>query len=150
MFFLFLCIVNSWAYNIDVDNARVFVNLNEGEENVRKNYFGFSVALYVDENSWENSLIIIGAPRANVSQIKTVVEPGSVFKCSIHLNESCKEWILDPTEDGQVKFKIVTAMQLRDNAWTGATIAIKNGTNPTVVVFIRVLFYIFTLFLRCS
>lgn len=131
-----LSIVKLWAYNVDVDNAKIFHYPKDNNENVRKNYFGFSVALYVDENFLENSLILVGAPRANVSQIKTVIEPGSIFKCSIQSNESCKEWILDSTEDGDIKFRSLTAVQLRDNAWTGATIAVKSGINPTVVVFI--------------
>lgn len=129
-----LSIVKLWAYNVDVDNAKIFHYPKDNNENVRKNYFGFSVALYVDENFLENSLILVGAPRANVSQIKTVIEPGSIFKCSIQSNESCKEWILDSTEDGDIKFRSLTAVQLRDNAWTGATIAVKSGINPTVVV----------------
>lgn len=138
MFFLLLISLlnnNLWAYNIDVDNVQIFHKPKKSDENERKNYFGFSVALYVDENLLENSLILVGAPRANVSQIKTVIEPGSVFRCPIQLNDECKEWILDPTEDGDIKFKSLTATQLRDNAWTGATIAIKSGINPTVVVF---------------
>ncbi|XP_033228288.1 integrin alpha-8-like isoform X2 [Belonocnema kinseyi] len=132
LFLILLCTVSLLAYNIDVKNAQIFTDPKEETVNERKSYFGFSVALYVDSNSWENSLILVGAPRANISLIKTVTEPGSVFKCSV--GGSCKEWILDPTEDGDIKFRSRTTSQLRDNAWTGATISVKNGTNPTVVV----------------
>ena len=134
LFLILMCIVSSLAYNIDVKNAQIFTDPKEATVNERKSYFGFSVALYVDLNNWENSLILVGAPRANITLVKTVTEPGSVFKCLIGSGGSCKEWILDPTEDGDIKFRSRTTSQLRDNAWTGSTIAIKNGTNPTVVV----------------
>ena len=142
-YFLLWSIVNSLAYNIDLENAHIFTDPKGETINERKSYFGFSVALYTDSNAWEKSLILVGAPRANVSRVKTVIEPGSVFKCPVFSSEPCKEWILDLTEDGDIKFRNRITSQLRDNAWNGANIAIKNGTNPTVVVFIRLIFYIF-------
>ncbi|XP_017793585.1 PREDICTED: integrin alpha-8-like [Habropoda laboriosa] len=115
------------AYNLDVDNAKVFsvpIILN----NQRGSYFGYSVALYT---SGENSILLVGAPRANTSAVQGVIEPGTVYQCPV--NDTCKEWIIDKTGNGWYK-QYSDIYQIKDNAWIGATIALENKTNPRIVI----------------
>nr|XP_033205662.1 integrin alpha-4-like [Bombus vancouverensis nearcticus] len=114
------------AYNLDIDNAKIF-NIPKNFSYQRGSYFGFSVALYTDGL---DSVLLVGAPRANTSIIQNVIEPGTIFQCPI--NETCKEWIID--RSGNYKEEYSTINQIEDNAWIGATIAIENKTNPTIVV----------------
>lgn len=64
-------------------------------------------------------MLLVGAPRANSSIIKNVIEPGTVYQCSI--NNSCKEWIIDKNGNGEYS----EWNQIKDNAWIGAIIAEK-------------------------
>ncbi|OAD54548.1 Integrin alpha-5 [Eufriesea mexicana] len=115
------------AYNLDVDNAKVF-NVPKVLNSQRGSYFGFSVALYTDE---VDSILLVGAPRANTSLIQNVIEPGTVYQCRI--NKRCKEWIIDKSGNGNKHEQCSTINQIKDNAWIGATIAIENKTNPRIV-----------------
>ncbi|XP_025265268.1 integrin alpha-4-like isoform X2 [Camponotus floridanus] len=128
-FILVLTIVQRrpMAYNIDVLNAKVYddpARVSGG----RRSYFGFSVALYT---SPRESLLLVGAPRANSSGLPLVTEPGIVFKCS--MNGVCEEWAIDKTGNGpRPRERLVH--QLKDNAWIGATVVVENRTEPRVVV----------------
>ncbi|CAL1684033.1 unnamed protein product [Lasius platythorax] len=118
---------NPFAYNIDALNAKVYDDPTRvsGE---RSSYFGFSVALYT---SAEESLLLVGAPRANSSELPFVIEPGTVFKCP--MNGVCREWMVDKTGNGlHPRERLIN--QIKDNAWIGATIAVENKTEPRVVV----------------
>lgn len=130
-FFSFVLIIlkyNIVAYNFDVDNAKVF-NVPKISNSQRGSYFGFSVALYTDE---VDSVLLVGAPRANTSTIQNVIEPGTVYQCPI--NQTCKEWIIDKNGNSNKHEQCSTINQIKDNAWIGATIAIENKTNPRIVV----------------
>lgn len=118
---------NPSAYNINSLNAEIFRNPARvpGE---RGSYFGFSVALYVGANE---SLLLVGAPRANSGALPFVTEPGSVFKCT--MNGVCKEWVIDQTGNGpHPRARLIN--QIKDNAWIGATIAVQNSTKARVMV----------------
>ncbi|XP_070157103.1 integrin alpha-PS4 isoform X2 [Polyergus mexicanus] len=119
--------LNSLAYNIDTLNAKVYDDPTRvsGE---RRSYFGFSVALYT---SAEGPLLLVGAPRANSSELPFVTEPGTVFKCA--MNGVCGEWVIDKTGNGPHPRETLIN-QIKDNAWIGATIAVENKTEPRVVV----------------
>ncbi|KAL6431766.1 hypothetical protein ACFW04_007349 [Cataglyphis niger] len=118
---------NSLAYNINTLNAKVYDDPMRvsGE---RRSYFGFSVALYT---SAEGPLLLVGAPRANSSELPFVTEPGTVFKCA--MNGTCGEWVIDKTGNGPHPREALVN-QIKDNAWIGATIAVENKTEPRVVV----------------
>ncbi|PBC26440.1 Integrin alpha-PS3 [Apis cerana cerana] len=115
---------NTLAYNLDVNNVKIF-NIPKTFNNQRGSYFGFSVALYTEGL---DSILLVGAPRANSSTIKNVIEPGTVYQCSI--NKTCKEWIIDKSGNSEYS----EWNQIKDNAWIGATIAVENKTNPRIVV----------------
>ncbi|XP_024893200.1 integrin alpha-9-like [Temnothorax curvispinosus] len=121
---------NPLAYNINSLDAEIFRDPMH-ESGARESYFGFSVALYVGANE---TLLLVGAPRANSSALPNVMEPGTVFKCA--MNGVCKEWVVDKTGNGRVSShppeKFVN--QIKDNAWIGATIAVQNKTEARVVV----------------
>ncbi|XP_067204959.1 integrin alpha-9-like [Linepithema humile] len=112
------------AYNINSFNAKVFgVQASHG----RRSYFGFSVALYANANE---SLLLVGAPRANSSELPSVREPGTVFKCT--MNDTCEMWTVDDVGNGrhpQLKFD-----QIKNDSWIGATIAVENKTEARIVV----------------
>lgn len=115
------------AYNIDVLNAKVYDDPTRALDG-RRSYFGFSVALYT---SPKESLLLVGAPRANSSELPMVTEPGTVFKCA--MNGVCGEWVIDKTGNGpHPRERLIN--QLKDNAWIGATVVVENKTEPRVVV----------------
>lgn len=128
---------NPVAYNINPLDVKVFkdpVHVS-GE---RGSYFGFSVALYVGTSE---SLLLVGAPRANSSGLPRVTEPGTVFKCA--MNGVCEEWVMDKTENGpHPRERLVN--QIKDNAWIGATIAVQNKTEARIMV----RYYLFFAFAR--
>lgn len=112
------------AYNINSFDAKVF---SVQVPHDRRSYFGFSVALYANANE---SLLLVGAPRANSSELPFVREPGTVFKCT--MNGMCKIWTIDDVGNGrhpQLKFD-----QIKNDSWIGATIAIENKTEARIVV----------------
>lgn len=118
---------NPLGYNVDVLNARVYDDPTRASGG-RRSYFGFSVALYT---SPKESLLLVGAPRANSSVLTTVIEPGTVFKCA--MNGACGEWVIDKTGNGpHPRERLIN--QLKDNAWIGATVVVENRTEPRVVV----------------
>lgn len=121
---------NTLAYNLDVNNVKIF-NIPKTFNNQRGSYFGFSVALHTEGL---DSILLVGAPRANSSTIKNVIEPGTVYQCSI--NKTCKEWIIDKSGNSEYS----EWNQIKDNAWIGATIAVENKTNPRIVVCLNFLF----------
>ncbi|KAM0729346.1 Integrin alpha-PS4 [Formica fusca] len=127
IFILTIAQLNPLAYNIDTLNAKVYDDPTRvsGE---RHSYFGFSVALYT---SAEGPLLLVGAPRANSSELPFVTEPGTVFKCA--MNGVCGEWVIDKTGNGPHPRETLIN-QIKDNAWIGATIAVENKTEPRVVV----------------
>jgi len=107
----------------------------------RGSYFGFSVALYVGVNE---SLLLVGAPRANSSELPYVMEPGTVFKCA--MNGVCKEWVMDTTGNGpHPRERFIN--QIKDNAWIGATIAVQNKTEARVMV--HYCFFAIFLYYQC-
>lgn len=123
------------AYNIDLNSAEVFRNPVSLLSYKRDSYFGFSVALYVGANE---SVLLVGAPRANSSELQFVTEPGTVFQCKINdVQNGCKEWPIDKTENGPRK---EVMSQIKDNAWIGATIAVQNKTEARVVVCYQFIF----------
>ncbi|XP_072762509.1 integrin alpha-8 isoform X2 [Anoplolepis gracilipes] len=119
---------NPLAYNIDTHNVKVYNDPTIVSSSERRSYFGFSVALYT---SAEESLLLVGAPRANSSELPLVTEPGTVFKCT--MNGICREWMIDRTRNGpHPRERLIN--QIKDNAWIGATIVVENKTEPRVVV----------------
>ncbi|XP_011062197.1 PREDICTED: integrin alpha-PS4-like [Acromyrmex echinatior] len=127
MFILTILQHNPSAYNINSHNGEVFrnpVHISGG----RGSYFGFSVALYVGVNE---SLLLVGAPRANSNALPFVTEPGTVFKCA--MNGICEEWVIDKTGNGLHPYKR-QINQIKDYAWIGATIAVQNSTEARVMV----------------
>jgi len=116
---------NPSAYNINSRDAEVFHDPARASDG-RENYFGFSVALYVGANE---SLLLVGAPRANSSKLPSVTEPGTIFKC---WNGVCGEWPIDQTGNGPYLFNKLN--QIKDYAWIGATITVENKTEAKVVV----------------
>ncbi|XP_076235049.1 integrin alpha-5 [Calliopsis andreniformis] len=114
------------TYNLDVDNVKVFSIPKTS--NYKGNYFGFSVALYTNG---EDSILLVGAPRANSSATEHIIEPGTVYQCPI--NGTCKEWIIDDIESTRNTQK-PSINEVRDHAWIGATIAIENKTDAKVVI----------------
>lgn len=116
------------AYNLDVNNVKVF-DVPTTLNHKRGSYFGYSVALYA---SGEDSVLLVGAPRANSSTIESVIEPGAVYQCPT--NGTCKEWIIDDTGNHWKLQSYEAIYQIKDNAWIGATIAIENRSDPAVVV----------------
>lgn len=141
---VFACAIlncNVLAYNLDVDNVKVF-NVPATINYQRGSYFGYSVALYTNG---EDSVILVGAPRANTSSLQGVIEPGTVYQCPI--NDTCKEWCIDKTRNGWHK-RHPTINQIKDRAWIGATIAMENKTNPRIVVRSNLLGSVHNLFLR--
>lgn len=112
------------AYNINSYDAKVF---SVPASRDRRSYFGFSVALYANANE---SSLLVGAPRANSSELPSVGEPGTVYKCA--MSGACRAWTVDDVGNGrhpQLKFD-----QIKNNSWIGATIAVENKTEARVVV----------------
>ncbi|KAL6264541.1 hypothetical protein P5V15_004646 [Pogonomyrmex californicus] len=126
IFILTIIRYNPLAYNIDSDSAIIFRDpvFISG----RESYFGFSVALYAGVNE---SLLLVGAPRANSSAEPDIIEPGVVFKCQ--MNGICQEWMLDVVHNAPLRFENLIN-QKKDNSWFGATIAVQDKAEPRVVV----------------
>lgn len=112
------------AYNINSRDAKVF---RDPAFAGRKSYFGYSVALYAGA---DESLLLVGAPRANSSEIPAVMEPGIVFKCEMK-SDTCREWSIDKSGNGRYNAEI---NEIKNNSWIGATIAVENKTEAMVVV----------------
>ncbi|XP_063977840.1 integrin alpha-8-like isoform X2 [Diachasmimorpha longicaudata] len=115
------------AYNLDTKRAVVFSDPNE-KFNSRESYFGFSVALYANPS---DPVVIVGAPRANVSRLLGIREPGAVYYC--RLSGYCKEWPLDNSRNGGLH-NIEGINQMLDESWIGATVSVENKLQPRVVV----------------
>ncbi|XP_031833769.2 integrin alpha-8 isoform X1 [Nomia melanderi] len=111
------------TYNLDVNNVKIF-NIPKSSNHKRGSYFGFSTAFYTQG---KDSVLLVGAPRANVSAMQNVYEPGTVYHCPI--NGVCTEWNIDIPEtfDGNIK-------QIKNSMWNGATIAVENKIDPKIVV----------------
>lgn len=119
------------AYNFDTDDIKVFDD-PKSFRSLRESYFGFSTALYVgSDDNFADVSILIGAPRANVSATPSVLEPGTVYRCT--LNDTCREWNLDPTRNGHIN-RNPNINQIKDHAWIGATVGVENNRQPKVVV----------------
>lgn len=126
---------NPSAYNINPLDVEIFRDPRHVSSE-RASYFGFSVALYVGA---DESLLLVGAPRANSSELPYVMEPGTVFKCV--MNGVCREWVMDKTGNGpHPRERLIN--QIKDNAWIGATIAVQNKTEARVMVRFRLFFCI--------
>ncbi|XP_015609620.1 integrin alpha-PS5 [Cephus cinctus] len=119
--------ISTLGYNLDVHSAIIYADPSKSVEN-RSSYFGFSVALYPRTTYDSKAVILIGAPRGNSSGALSVTEPGVVYRCFVE--GDCKEWVLDVSKNG----KLNNIIQNKDNAWIGASIAVKNTTSPKVVV----------------
>ncbi|XP_015431891.1 PREDICTED: integrin alpha-5-like, partial [Dufourea novaeangliae] len=115
-------------YNLDVHSVQIRNAFSTPYSKQRGSYFGYSIAFYVNGN---DSILLVGAPRANVSTLQGVIEPGTVYQCP--LNNACKEWHIDETGNGQHKH-IYREKQSKDNAWIGATIAVENKNSPRIVI----------------
>lgn len=115
------------AYNLNMKEKIVFSDPNRGIFG-RESYFGYSVALFSSDS---DPVVLVGAPRANVSRLMGISEPGTVFHC--HLNGNCTEWILDWAKNGKVR-QMKDVRQRLDDAGIGATIFVENSTIPRVVV----------------
>ncbi|XP_057337541.1 integrin alpha-4-like isoform X2 [Microplitis mediator] len=120
-------LLTSDGYNLNTDEAVVFKDPFKRPRE-HGSYFGYSVALFSD-GYIENSAVIVGAPRANVSSMHEK-EPGSVFKCT--LDGRCREWMLENSRNGGVPG--IYGHQIRDYSWLGASISVENSTRPRVVV----------------
>ncbi|XP_035732540.1 integrin alpha-8-like isoform X2 [Vespa mandarinia] len=121
--FLFkIFLSNTLAYNLDITNAIVFTT-PQSLEGRRNSYFGYATALYT--SSKNVSAVLIGVPRANISDLQSVLEPGTVYVCL--LDKMCKEWIIDNSED-----KIY---QNRNNSWIGGVVLTENNRiNSNILV----------------
>ncbi|KAL2744661.1 integrin alpha-8-like isoform X1 [Vespula maculifrons] len=113
-FVLKIFLSNTLAYNLDITNAIVFTT-PQNLEGRRNSYFGYATALYT--SSKNVSAVLIGAPRANISKIQSVLEPGTIYMCL--LNNVCKEWIVDKSKD--------EIHQNRNNSWIGAVVLSENN-----------------------
>lgn len=123
---------NPSAYNIDPRSVRIFSDPVAASPLRRGSYFGFSVALYAGAGG---PLVLVGAPRANSTTLRSVKEPGTVFQCA--MNGVCKEWLVDKSVNGLFP-RDKRINQVKDNAWIGATIAVENKTVARVVVRVAV------------
>ncbi|XP_031786388.1 integrin alpha-PS3 [Nasonia vitripennis] len=95
------------GYNVDDKHPKIF----SSEAAAGESYFGYSVALYA---GGEDSVLLVGAPRANSSFFPGVFEPGAVYRCS-PANGSCSEWLIDVSGERQVK----------DGSWLGASMDLR-------------------------
>lgn len=104
------------SYQFDADNLILYEDATV--DGYGKSYFGYSLDIrnHPDPKITKPS-IIVGAPRANSSFDKRVVQPGTVFKCDI--GEKCEEWNLTPR---------------RNNSWLGAAVAVENSKILETVV----------------
>ncbi|XP_078038533.1 integrin alpha-8 [Augochlora pura] len=112
-----------FSYNLDVDVTKIF-NIPKSFDK-RASYFGFSVAFY---ESGINSILLIGAPRANLSVKQDLIEPGCVYTCPIR-HSKCTQW--DITNHYTRKNGLYESI---DAAWMGATIAVEKKIDPRIVV----------------
>ncbi|XP_047355719.1 integrin alpha-8-like isoform X2 [Vespa velutina] len=121
--FLFkIFLSNTLAYNLDITNAIVF-NTPQSLEGRRNSYFGYATALYT--SSKNVSAVLIGVPRANISDLQSVLEPGTVYVCL--LDKMCKEWIVDNSKD--------KVHQNRNNSWIGGVVLTENNKiNSNILV----------------
>lgn len=121
--FLFKIILsNTLAYNLDITNTIVFTT-PQRLEGRRNSYFGYATALYTSNKN--ASAVFIGAPRANISDLQSVLEPGTVYVCL--LDKMCKEWIVDKSTNN--------VQQNRNNSWIGAVVLTeKNRINSNILV----------------
>ncbi|KAK2575747.1 hypothetical protein KPH14_003637 [Odynerus spinipes] len=124
-----LFLSNTLAYNLDITNAIIFA-LPQRLPNGRNSYFGYATALYT--SSTNVSAVLIGAPRANTSYHRSVLEPGTVYVCL--LNNECKEWNLDKSENEHYNPDNPYIRQIRNNSWTGAVIVTQNRPDPRIMV----------------
>uniref|UniRef100_A0A0C9RXW8 ITGA8_5 protein n=1 Tax=Fopius arisanus TaxID=64838 RepID=A0A0C9RXW8_9HYME len=123
---LLIC-VKIRAFNLDKKNSIVFSDPNAGYYR-KGSYFGYAVAIY-ESNS--DPLVIVGAPRANVSRLLGIREPGAVYWC--RLSGQCREWPIDNSRNGELH-GIQGINQMIDESWIGATISVENKPQPRVVV----------------
>ncbi|XP_014607797.1 PREDICTED: integrin alpha-8-like [Polistes canadensis] len=121
--FLFkIFLSNTLAYNLDITNVIKFV-IPQKLKDTRSSYFGYSTALY--NNGKNVSGVLIGAPRANTSDLPSILEPGTVYMCLF--NNVCKEWVVDKSEN--------EFYENRNNSWIGAVVMTgNNGINSKVLV----------------
>ncbi|XP_046822776.1 integrin alpha-8-like isoform X2 [Vespa crabro] len=113
---------NTLAYNLDITNAIVFTT-PQSLEGRRNSYFGYATALYT--SSKNVSAVLIGVPRANISDLQSVLEPGTVYVCL--LDKMCKEWIVDNSKD--------KVYQNRNNSWIGGVVLTENNRiNSNILV----------------
>lgn len=121
---------NPSAYNVNSRNFQVFSDPVPASSHRRSSYFGFSVALYTNRGG---RLLLVGAPRANSTASRTVNEPGTVFACTMY--GRCSEWMIDGYESvNSVLSYDRRVIQVKDNAWIGASIAVENKPIAKVVV----------------
>lgn len=120
------------AYNLDTDNAIVF-NIPQKLQSRQNSYFGYATALYTRGKN--DSVVLIGAPRANASYSQSVLEPGTVYSCSIQKHR-CEEWIIDESANGRCKDSATNYYfnQIRNNSWFGAVIETENKTDSSILV----------------
>uniref|UniRef100_A0A6Q2Y7C9 Integrin alpha-2 domain-containing protein n=1 Tax=Esox lucius TaxID=8010 RepID=A0A6Q2Y7C9_ESOLU len=100
------------AFNLDVENPAVYSGPNGS-------YFGYSVEFYLTNSS----SVVIGAPKANTSQLN-ITEGGSVYYCPWSINESeCHNIEFDSQGDRTVTLNETDYQaEFKSHQWFGATI----------------------------
>ncbi|KAM8857935.1 integrin alpha-V [Synchiropus picturatus] len=103
-------LVNS--FNLDVDKPLVYSG-TEGS------YFGFSVDFFKTATN-KGAEILIGAPRANTSDVSEVVERGAVYSCPWKSSTLCRQLQFDIT--GDRKNANGDQMEFKSKQWFGASV----------------------------
>uniref|UniRef100_A0A3P9QGB7 Integrin, alpha 5 (fibronectin receptor, alpha polypeptide) n=1 Tax=Poecilia reticulata TaxID=8081 RepID=A0A3P9QGB7_POERE len=100
------------AFNLDVENPAVY----SGPEG---SYFGYAVDFYLSESA----SVVIGAPKANTSQMN-VTEGGSVFYCPWSVGQSnCHTIEFDPEGDRSTPINgRLLQVDFKSHQWFGATV----------------------------
>lgn len=124
------------SYNLDLQNFQLFED-PQTKNNERPSYFGFSVALY---SSGLDSLLLVGAPRANSTTSRDFIEPGAVYSCPLFSTGLCIEWPIDILPQASILGQTSNAKS-RNHAWLGATISVQNTTKAKVAVITNFISY---------
>ncbi|KAJ8258192.1 hypothetical protein GJAV_G00194210 [Gymnothorax javanicus] len=108
------------AFNLDVENPTVYSGPNGS-------YFGYSVEFYITNSA--NVSILIGAPKANTSQLN-VIEGGSVFYCPWSLSQSeCSAIEFDNQGDRSYHVNNTDLqVEFKSHQWFGATVRSHGST----------------------
>ncbi|XP_032222395.1 integrin alpha-6 [Nematostella vectensis] len=115
------------AFNIDTNLPLVRQNDQKGS------YFGFSVAQHQASNSDSSvtSWLLVGAPKANVSEMltKNIVNPGAVYKCDL-TKPDCEQ--IDFDTGGNTVDADNEELDDKSNMWFGVSLH-SSGLDGTVL-----------------